>query len=37
MHLRISLGKFTEEELKDAGKLDIKLGHLKDGKFVAQQ
>ena len=36
MRLRISLGKFTEEELKNAGKLypDIKLGHLKDGKFV---
>jgi hypothetical protein len=34
MHLSISLGKFKNEELKDFGKLDIKLGHLKDDKFV---
>ena len=31
---RISLGKFTPEELKTAGKLEIKVGHMKDGQFV---
>ena len=31
---RISLGKFTAEELKDVGDLGIKLGHIKDGKFI---
>ena len=32
--LRIPLGKFTAEELKSAGKLDVKVGHMKDGSFV---
>lgn len=31
---RISLGTFTADELKAAGKLQIRLGHLKDGQFV---
>ena len=32
--LRISLGTFTADELKTAGKLDVKLGHMKDGQFT---
>ena len=31
---RISLGTFTADELKTAGELDVKLGHVKDGQFV---
>ncbi len=31
---RISLGKLTPDELKKAGKLDIKVGHMKDGQFT---
>ena len=31
---RISLGKLTPDELKKAGKLEIKVGHMKDGQFV---
>ena len=39
MPLRISLGKFTAEEIKKVGKMDImvRLGHLQDDKFVEQQ
>ena len=32
--LRISLGTFTADELKAAGKLEIKVGHMKNGQFV---
>ena len=32
--LHISIGTFTPDELKTAGKLEIKLGHMKDGQFV---
>ena len=32
--LSISLGTFTADELKTAGKLEIKVGHMKDGQFV---
>lgn len=32
--LRIPLGTFTADELKAAGKLQIRLGHLKNGQFV---
>lgn len=32
--LRIPLGTFTADELKAAGKLEIKVGHMKDGQFV---
>lgn len=32
--LRVSLGKFTADELKSAGKLEIKVGHMKDGQFT---
>ena len=31
---RIPLGTFTPEELKRFGKLEIKIGHVKDGQFV---
>ena len=31
---RVSLGSFTADELKTAGKLEIKVGHMKDGQFV---
>ena len=31
---RIPLGTFTADELKAAGKLEIKVGHMKDGQFV---
>ena len=31
---RISLGTFAAEELKTAGKLEIKVGHMKDGQFI---
>lgn len=31
--LRIPLGKFSTDELKTAGKLDVKVGHMKDGQF----
>lgn len=31
---RVSLGSFTPDELKTAAKLDIKLGHMKDGQFT---
>ncbi len=34
--LRVSLGKFTADELKSAGKLEIKLGHMKDGQFTEE-
>ncbi len=30
----IPLGTFTADELKAAGKLEIKVGHMKDGQFV---
>lgn len=30
----VSLGRFTADELKTAGKLEIKVGHMKDGQFV---
>ena len=32
--LRIPLGTFTPDELKTAGKLEIRVGHMKDGRFV---
>ena len=31
---RISLGNFTADELKNAGNLKIRVGHMKDGQFV---
>ena len=31
---RISLGTFSAEELKSAGKLDVRVGHMKDGQFT---
>lgn len=31
---RVSLGTFTADELKSAGRLGIKVGHMKDGMFV---
>ena len=31
---RISLGTFTADELKNAGNLKIRVGHMKDGQFV---
>ena len=31
---RISLGRFSPEELKAVGKLEIKVGHMKDEQFV---
>ena len=30
----VSLGTFTADELKTAGKLEIRVGHMKDGQFV---
>lgn len=32
--LRIPLGKFSADELKNAGRLEIKVVHMKDGQFV---
>lgn len=32
--LRISLGRFPPKELKADGKLEIKVGHMKDEQFV---
>ena len=32
--LKVSLGSFSAEELKSAGKLDIKVGHVKEGQFT---
>lgn len=31
---KISLGTFTAEELKNAGRLEIKVGHMKNGQFI---
>lgn len=31
---RVSMGKFTPEELKFVAKIEFKVGHLKDGKFT---
>lgn len=31
---RVSLGSFSPDELKNAGKLEIKVGHMKDGQFM---
>lgn len=31
---RISLGKFTPEELKSVGKLELKVGHMKKNNFI---
>lgn len=34
--LRIPLGTFTPDELKTVGKLEIKLGHMKNGQFTEE-
>lgn len=31
---RVSMGKFTPEELKSVAKIELKVGHMKDGKFI---